>query len=125
MRRRKFVAAVAGSSALAGCLDQVDPSNDSDPSTERPEQNEPTATPVPAEVSWSETLLSGEKYAVTATVEMRESETVLIFGPGGSEVASITSSGSHKIAGEATDYGVAKPPRNLSRDRWRPATRNP
>ena len=105
MRRRKFVAAVAGTSALSGCLNQVDPNNE--PTTDRPTQDEPTQTPTPATVSWSETWLSGEQYAVTVNVEMRGSDRVSITTLSGDQVTTISSSGSHKIVGEGTDYGTA------------------
>ena len=108
MRRRKFVTAVAGASALAGCTDQLDQGNDPQRTTQRPAQNESTQTPVPAKVSWSETWLSGEKYAVTLSVEMRESDTVSVQTMEGSEVTTISSGGTHKIAGEGTEYGIAK-----------------
>lgn len=106
MRRRKFVAAVAGTSALSGCLNQIGPNNE--PATDRPTQNEPTDTPPPASVSWSETWTSGEKYAVTMTVEMRGSDQVSVTTMTGDQVATITSSGTHEIAGKGTEYGTAE-----------------
>ncbi|WP_053946692.1 transglutaminase-like domain-containing protein [Halolamina sediminis] len=114
MKRRNFVVAAAATSTLAGCLDQVDPNNDSQRTTERPAQNESTQTPVPAKVSWEEAWLTGEQYAVTVTIEMRGSDSVSITTLSGDQVTKITSSGTHKIAGEGTNYGTAKLGTSLS-----------
>ena len=107
MKRRNFVAAAVASSTIAGCLDQTDPNSDSQQNTEQQAQDEPTATPAPASVSWSESWITGEQYAVTVNVEMRGSDSISITTLTGDEVATITSGGTHKIAGEGTDYGTA------------------
>ncbi|WP_232342817.1 copper amine oxidase [Halosimplex litoreum] len=106
MDRRTYLRSVAGLAALtasAGC--PADESNSTNPATESAPS---TATPEPSpSISWTEEWLEGTAYRLTVTVELDSLDEVHIMKgtPSSDPMVTLTSSGTHTIAGPDTEYG--------------------
>ncbi|WP_411964529.1 hypothetical protein [Haloferax sp. YSMS24] len=94
-----------GISSLSGCTSSETSQNGS-------AQNQQTTTSTPSrpepEVTFQEKWEGGEKYTLSVKVQLDGADKVILKKMSGSKFATVTSDGTHKVAGSGTDVGPLK-----------------
>jgi len=99
--RRRQVLATLGTASLAGCSSLNPSGADPEGTTTRQQSNQSIPEPNP-KVNFSERILPSGKYGVNATVQLNGAEKLVIKDTGGSNITTITRSGTHVIAGKGS-----------------------